>query len=255
MMVALTPIMMMAFFTSFYLVLKVLRNSTSLTLIRQVYVTTIVILFLGHPTLTRYGLNLYMCMELDEGKQWLLKDLQTQCWTSEHKMWSLAIGVPMILIWVISTPLLGYLYLRRNASNLDEEVFFSRFRMLYQGLKVEFYYWEFINIFRKVFLVITNVLLSSQPDIFKALLALFILALFLRLQTKMRPYKNELINDLEQRENMTSIVTFFGALFFVNAEVSDNVQLIIFFVILAANIWFFLLGGYLLLRTQKFKIC
>lgn len=53
--------------------------------------------------------------------------------------------------------------------------------MLYQGFKHEYYYWEFVNIIRKVFLVSVNIFLQTYPSIFKALLSLLVLSLFLKL--------------------------------------------------------------------------
>lgn len=53
---------------------------------------------------------------------------------------------------------------------------------------------------------------------------------------------------------MTSILTFFGALFFVSTEISDSVQLVAFIAIIAANLWFILLWGYCFSRTLNFRI-
>jgi len=52
---------------------------------------------------------------------------------------------------------------------------------MYQGLKPECYYWEFVNILRKTFLVLVNVFLNLYPNIFKALLSLIVLTSFMKL--------------------------------------------------------------------------
>jgi len=52
---------------------------------------------------------------------------------------------------------------------------------------------------------------------------------------------------------MTSIITFFGALFFVNKEISGPIQLVVFIVIVLVNLWFLLLWFYCLLSTIKTK--
>lgn len=80
---------------------------------------------------------------------------------------------------------------------LDEPYYYGRYRMIYQGLKPECFYWEFINIFRKIFLIAVNVFLNLYPNIFKALLALLILTIFSRIQLRVKPYKNPIINALE----------------------------------------------------------
>lgn len=127
----------------------------------------------------------------------------------------------------------------------------SKYRMIYQGLKPTCFYWEFINFLKKVFLVAVNVFLNLYSNIFKALLSLMILFIFLRMQVKLQPYKKPLINELEHREFMTTIGTFFGALFFVNKEISSEVTMIVFLAILLINVWFLLLWLYCFTSTFR----
>lgn len=75
--------------------------------------------------------------------------------------------------------------------------------MIYQGLRPEFFYWEFVNLLRKAFIVIVNVALSTFPSIFKAMLCLMVLLIFWRILKHTKPYRNPLLNNLEERENMT----------------------------------------------------
>ena len=144
-----------------------------------------------------------------------------KCWKDKHLFWISAIGVPIIVVWVIGTPLIGFLYLLRKRKVLDQQILLSRYRMIYQGLKTNLFYWEFVNILRKTFLVAVNAFLSMYPDIFKALLSLLFLSVFMRIQKKLEPYKNPVINALESREILTTIITFYGALYFVSEEISD----------------------------------
>lgn len=62
-----------------------------------------------------------------------------------------------------------------------------------------------------------------------------------------------MINVLERREIVTSIFTFFGALFFVNDEVSEQIKLTILVIILGLNIWFFTLWLYIALLSTKYE--
>lgn len=94
--------------------------------------------------------------------------------------WTLSIGLPSILIWVIGMPFLGFCFLKSRRDKLLDPVFFGRFRMIYQGLKPSVFYWEFVNIIRKTFLVSVNVFLNLYSSTFKALLSLLVLVIFLR---------------------------------------------------------------------------
>jgi len=85
-------------------------------------------------------------------------------------------------------------------------------------------------------------------------LTLFFLVMFLRLKERLQPYKNPLLNFLEKKEHLTSIITFFGALFFVNVEISEVVRLIIFIFIVMANLWFIFTWIYAFCKTHsKYK--
>lgn len=54
----------------------------------------------------------------------------------------------------------------------------------------------------------------------------------------LKPYKEEIINTLEYREITTSVVTFFGSLFFVSEDMQDTVRLAFLALIIVFNIWF-----------------
>ena len=100
----------------------------------------------------------------------------------------MAIGIPSSIIWIFGVPIIGLIFLWRNRRDLTSPIFFGRYRMVYQGLKPQYFYWEFVNITRKGFLVLVNVFLNLYPSIFKALLSLFVLVLFMRVQESIKPY-------------------------------------------------------------------
>eukprot|EP00347_Sterkiella_histriomuscorum_P005180 403357590 len=241
------------FFIVFFLK-KLMFRTSFLLFQRQLIVSCIVLLFAIHPTITRMTSSLFFCMELDREEYWLQTDLQIKCWGKSHLTWSLGIGISGIILWVVGIPVLGFIYLQRNQKILDDPIFFEKYKMMYQGLKKEYFYWEFANILRKVFLISVNVFLNLYPNIFKALLSLLTLSIFMRIQSNIQPYKNPVLNQLEKREIMTSIITFFGALYFVNQEISDTIQSIAFSMIVLVNIWFLALCGYCIFSTTNFRI-
>eukprot|EP00347_Sterkiella_histriomuscorum_P018648 403344713 len=251
--IAILPILMCLIFSVIFYIWKVMKNQSLLNYKRQVIVSTIVVIYTLHPTITRLSTSLFFCMEIDKDEEWLQQDLEIRCWSGQHLLWALSIGIPSLIVWVVGLPAFGFLYFYKRQDKLREPVFFSRYRAVYQGLKQQYFYWEFVNILRKVFLVSVNVFLNLYSGIFKALLSLAVLICFQRVQQRLQPYNNPVINILESREYNTSIVTFFGALFFVSREISDVIQLFAFIGILAANIWFILLWGYCFTNTLNFK--
>jgi hypothetical protein len=73
---------------------------------------------------------------------------------------SLYLGIPIIAFWVIGVPLAGFIYLFKKRNLLEDPIIFSRYRMIYQGLKPQYFYWEFLNVLRKTFLVGVTAFLS-----------------------------------------------------------------------------------------------
>jgi len=86
----------------------------------------------------------------------------------------------MIIIWVIGLPLLGLIIIRRYRNRLDDKGIVYKYRILYQGFRQESYYWEFVNIFRKVAIVFINIFLSIYPPIYKTFVATLTLAVILK---------------------------------------------------------------------------
>jgi hypothetical protein len=41
-------------------------------------------------------------------------DLNMRCWNETHIKWSLWIGIPSLLFWVIGAPLTAYIILKKN---------------------------------------------------------------------------------------------------------------------------------------------
>ena len=87
----------------------------------------------------------------------------------------------MLLVWVVGMPVLAFFLMFCNKDKLNDEKFFSKYRMLYQGLKRKHFYWEIVNIFRKISIVSINVFLSLYPDYIKAIYAMLMLVIVFKL--------------------------------------------------------------------------
>ena len=120
------------------------------------------------------------------------------------------------------------------------------------------FYWEFVNILRKVVILSINIIVPESRPILKAFCGTIILVGQLRLQKALRPYKQELINDLEQKEILTSAITLYGAILFVQEEAFEAFNLVAFVFIVLANLWFFSMWFYAFctdkLKWQAFQL-
>ena len=107
------------------------RKTEPGTFKRNSIVSIIVVIFLAHPSLTSTAFSMLNCYEIEPGEQWLQADLEIMCWNSTHKKWFFAVGLPMLIVWVIGTPVVSLIHLIKNRQKLNDELFFSRYRMIY----------------------------------------------------------------------------------------------------------------------------
>ena len=100
----------------------------------------------------------------------------------------------MFLFWVMGLPVVGFLLIYKHKEELDSADTLAKYRMLYQGLRKDAYYWEFVNVFRKIFLISLNVFLSGYEIGYKPLSALIVMVFALQFQERVSPYKNPVFN-------------------------------------------------------------
>lgn len=219
----------------------------------RVIISICIVLFLLHPSITGMALGLFNCYEIDSGEFWLFKDLSIRCWQGSHPVYAFGVGIPMILFWVFGLPFAGFMIIRHYRNRLDEDTVMFRYRILFQGYKREAYYWEFVNVFRKVSMVMINTFLGIYPPIYKTFVATLTLAIILRQQEQIQPYKIKIMNEVEFRESTASIVTLFGGMFFILEDLPGIIKVILVIVIFVCNIWFYSLWLHLFFKRSRFS--
>ena len=160
-MVAMLPLVSVMLLCLFWGIVYVFKRRNKEKIKKNLTLSVVVVLFLIYPTMITTSFGLFNFKELNKGEQWLLRDLQVECWNSDHKKWAFVIGIPIIIFWVIGIPLVGVRILYRRRQVLDEEETLARYKMMYQGLRRRVYYWEFVNLLRKLCVISINVFLST----------------------------------------------------------------------------------------------
>ena len=64
------------------------------------------------------------------------------------------------MLWTIGAPVFAFFILYKNKARLNEESMLYRYRMLYQGTRTKVFYWEYVNVARKVTLIAINTFMS-----------------------------------------------------------------------------------------------
>ena len=127
--------------------------------------------------------------------------------------------------------------------------------MSYQGLRHETYYWEFINVIRKVILYVCNVLLSTYNGFYRASVSILFLVILFRVQIRIKPYKFEQNNLIEMLAINAGMITLFGGIIFIE-QTSSNIlflQMFALVFILLINVYFILRWTHLFVYSYNTK--
>ncbi|CAI2361394.1 unnamed protein product [Moneuplotes crassus] len=219
---------------------------------RNVVVTLIVILFILHPNLTQNSLSMFECVGVPELESRVAIDLDMECLSGKHLLWIFLVAIPMFFIYGIGIPLTAFILLYRSRDKLNKTEIKRYFLVLYQGLKLKVFYWEFVNTSRKITILIVVVFLAQASVHLKALLITTVLVAFFRLQVFLSPYKLKENNGLERLEMTTGLITLFGGLLFISDDDREPViDLMVFLFIIVCNINFMINWVFCMLCTFK----
>jgi len=92
--------------------------------------------------------------------------MSVQCWTPTHNSWVSAVGVPMVIGYIIGGPLLVFYFLYHSRAELlkpfDQvnKSVVRKYHFLFKGYEPQFYYWELVVLSRKMFMVVVAVFLE-----------------------------------------------------------------------------------------------
>jgi hypothetical protein len=145
-----------------------------------------------------------------------MNDLEVQCWSTDHINFSIILALPSIVIWGFGIPLFAWIVLSRNKNALDNIETRERYGFLYNGYKKSFYFWESVNMYRKISIIFISVFLRIAGVITQALVVFLVLILFLILNIKLQPFAFQSLNDMEVLSIITAMLTIYCGLFYLS---------------------------------------
>ena len=119
------------------------------------------------------------------------------------------IAVPSIIIWGFGIPFFAWIVLSRSKDRLDLIDTREKYGFLYNGYKKTFYFWESINMYRKITVIFISVFLKIAGVITQALVIFLVLIIFLILNLKLMPFAFKSLNDMEMLSIITSMLTIY----------------------------------------------
>ena len=205
---------------------------------QKLIASSVVIVFIAHPSLTKMMFSLYSCIEILPGETWILADLSEKCWTQSHLKAVYFVSIPSIVVWVLGLPTLVLGFLFKYRLKLHELTHRLKFSFLFKGYEPHFYFWEFVILYRKVAIVISAVFLSPVSVRVESLTILAVLLAAVYLQLRFQPYNDVTLNKLEIKSILVSAITIYTGLYYDTNSMNTAVNLILFVVILIANGYF-----------------
>lgn len=87
------------------------------------------------------------------------------CYKGAHYFWSIGVALPCIIVWGLGIPFFAFVLMSRVRKNLVKMEVKELYGFLYNGYKKEFYYWEVIIMYRKIFMIAIAVILKNYGTI------------------------------------------------------------------------------------------
>ena len=215
---------------------------------KHLVITFITIVFLLHPKLAEKSINMFKCIQIDSQTSVTIMDTDIKWYSLTHIKWWLLITLPILVIWVIALPIICLVFLTKNIKDSQENKVKEYLLILYQGLKPEVFYWEFVSMLRKLIILFSTLFDINTSFVFISVAALLSSGI---LQAILKPYKNTDHNEIEFIAISASVVTLITGLIYSQTDSNKNLNIIALFTMMLINILFLLEWSYLLLKIYK----
>ena len=166
--------------------------------------------------------------------------------------WCLAIGFPILVVWVILTPISALVILSTNIRKDESNKIKQYMLILYQGLKQNRYYWEFVNSLRKVLILMSFSLFIAFAPFYRLMSAIIVLWITLRIQIYLNPYKDDKNNDIEILAILAGTLTLYSGLVFTSEDEQNSlVNAFILVFVMLYNLVFIIKWTYLFILCMS----
>ena len=233
--------------TSLYFVLRKWCSNLK----RNLAISGICIVYILHPSITKNCLRIFECTQVDANDMRMTLYMNYKCYSFDHVFWMITAAVPMLVIWIIGAPFLALVILYKHRKDLDNGYIKNYMLVLYQGLKPNAFYWEFVNTLRKSLVLTVSVFMSTQSSNYQVLISVIILYWIYKLQLKLSPYKYNENNYLEQHAiNSGTLTIFWGLIFAQNNNYTLFTMLALVLLIIVNSVFIILWVFYFLLSLN-----
>eukprot|EP01112_Ceratiomyxa_fruticulosa_P018928 TRINITY_DN6123_c0_g1_i3.p1 TRINITY_DN6123_c0_g1~~TRINITY_DN6123_c0_g1_i3.p1 ORF type:complete len:898 (-),score=136.84 TRINITY_DN6123_c0_g1_i3:76-2769(-) len=198
-----------------YVLPQLFRFDNNETLVDMLIRNELFILILLYPGVSTKILALFNCKSIN-GTSYLEQDYTILCHSS--RWYSYLVGtIIMIVFWLVGVPLIFFITLTHNKAKLRRQTILLRFGFLYLYYKDRFYYWEIVELLRRLFLTAIIVLIDrgSQTQFVVSLLVSFVACLA---QVILLPFEDKNDNWIQLTSLLGIYFTLYYGAFKTNIE-------------------------------------
>jgi hypothetical protein len=182
---AVLPIILTVIISVIWLIIYYSFPKYALELKRCLIITFVSTIFILYSKLAEQSISVFRWIELDDNVSRARIDTDIEWYSPDHVFWCVFLGLPVMIIWVVGAPVTALVLLYKNYKRGPDNKVNQYLLILYQGLEHNKFYWEFVNILRKILLL--SMLLFE--DIIKVAISWVILVGTARIQVAIKPYK------------------------------------------------------------------
>eukprot|EP01017_Pseudomicrothorax_dubius_P009638 TRINITY_DN13312_c0_g1_i2.p1 TRINITY_DN13312_c0_g1~~TRINITY_DN13312_c0_g1_i2.p1 ORF type:complete len:613 (+),score=137.48 TRINITY_DN13312_c0_g1_i2:214-2052(+) len=202
-------------------------------------VTSIVILlFMVHTSILQTTFLSFRCQNIGDEERpysYLERDLDVECWKDQHLNYVLTLAVPSLVVWGFGTPVFAWALLWTKKSQLEDPLFRTKLGFLYDGYRIEVFFWEFIILYRKIAMVFIAVFMSSLGLVFQALAIILVAFVAYVLQIHFNPFTDPRLNALEKRSLINATVTLYCGLYYLNGNLPIELNYAFLVILIIVN--------------------
>jgi hypothetical protein len=256
---AVLPLIISAAVLAFWLTVFYFKRRRSI-LRKELVATAVVLFFLVHPSLVKEYFAFFSCRQLDGSDLWLTSNLDIKCFDEQHSLYAFSVALPAILIWGVGVPSFILAVLFKKRRSLGTLLMKCRFGFFYNGFKKTHFYWEFLILYRKIFIICLVVFVGNQSISIQALSIMLILLVFLALQFWQQPYSSAALNTMELKAIFVAGITIYCGLYYLAGSTSEGLKVGLFIMIVLVNSYFFynflleLLKTLLQILASRFRV-
>jgi hypothetical protein len=193
-------------------------------------IIVLVVLFFYFPSLVRVSWSLFACFPVDQPGEgpypeyqvkpgvYFTLDMSQQCWQGWHKLWALAMGIPLVTIFCLATPAGIALLLWHNRHRTHLPIFRQHCGFLYRTFRPGCFCYEAVVAFTTVCLAAISVFSTVIGPYYECVLFTVVFAAALVLQIWLRPFAFDRLHYMQLAASGCLLVTSFVTLTFFNMD-------------------------------------